>query len=62
MNSMQVYMTVPDIQSKVQHSLMTTCVISLLPNNMQTLYILEGNIVIYTCVNDETKSIKNLFR
>ena len=48
MNSVQVYKTVPDIQSKVQCSLLTTFVISLLPNYIQTIYIPEGNISIYS--------------
>ena len=57
MNSVQVYKTVPDIQSKVQYSLLTTFVISLLPNYIQTIYIPEGKSVIYTCVKDKTKYI-----
>ena len=52
-----VYKPVPDIQRKVQYSLPTTFVMSLLSNYIQTIYILEGDICIYTCANAKTKSI-----
>ena len=57
MNSMQVYKTVPYIRSKVQDSLLTAFVISLLPNYIQAIYILEGNIIIYMCLNNKIKAI-----
>ena len=40
-----------------QSTILTTFVISLLPKYIQTPYILEGTTVIFTCVNDKTKSI-----
>ena len=57
MNLMQVYKTVPDIQSKVQYFDWQHFVLSSLPHYIQTIYIPEGNIIIHTPVNDKTKSI-----
>ena len=57
MNTMQMDKTVPDIQSKLQFSKLTSFVISLLPHYIQTIYIVEGNNDIYMFVNDKSKFI-----
>ena len=55
---MYVYLTLPDTQSKMKYSLNTNFIISLSRNYVQTIYILKGKNVTYTCVNDKTNSIR----
>ena len=54
------YLAPLDTQSKVQYQFLTNFIISMLPNFVQTMYILEGKHVICTFLDDKTKSIQFL--
>ena len=53
-----MHLTLIDTQGQVQNPFLTNFIISMSLNYVQTIYTLEGKIVILTFENDKKKSIQ----